>query len=111
MTHFAEKQALSRHDIENPGRVYGNNAFQPQKSMLVAPIFLKSYAKVFKELGLVNAPTDELMAWYQSYLEARASPEWEDDETRLQDSPRNSKIKTLKEEAPVLRGKADISRL
>ena len=64
MTYFAEKEALSRHDIKNAGGVYGRHPNQPQQAMLVAPIFKKSYLKVFKELGLQNVPTTEFMAWY-----------------------------------------------
>ena len=67
-----------------PGGVYGQNHSQPQRILLVAPIFKKTYAIVFKQLGLENVPTDEFMAWYRAYLEARASPEWESDDRRPQ---------------------------
>ena len=63
MKYFVEKEALTRGDITNPNRAYGDMKFKPMRSLLVAPLFHKRYEEIFKDLGLENAETEELMAW------------------------------------------------
>ena len=120
MKYFVRKTALTRNDLSNEARAYGEYRNRPQRAVLVAPIFPKTYKRIFKELGMQNIPTAELAAWFMAYLEARTDPEWGDDEVRLQvlndfeqlsNSPKDKRIKLLQEEAPKLRGKSDIQKM
>ena len=117
---FVKKESLTRDDIDNPARAYGDFKMRPQMSMLVAPIFPKKYEEVFLDLGLENVPTLELMGWYMAYRESSMDPEWESDDIRLQicngytqleNSPKFAQIKGMKEDAPTLKGKCELAKL
>ena len=118
---FVDATALGRSDLENPAMLHGRRAFLPQKQMLIAPLFKIAYIKVFNIMGLKNVPNEELLVWYRAWQELRESPEMDDEGTQmlqvtnsyaqLTNSPKFAKAKSLKEEAPPLRGKRDISQL
>ena len=113
MSYFVQKEALTRGDIGNPNRAYGDKKFKPMRSLLVAPLFEKKYEEIFKELGLKDAANDELMDWYRGWQEARKDGEWESDDISLQVSNgynqlidgKQSTVQNLMLGAPQLKGK------
>ena len=113
MAYFVQKEALTRGDIGNPNRAYGDKKFKPMRSLLVAPLFENKYEEIFKELGLKDAANDELMDWYRGWQEARKDGEWESDEISLQVSNgynqlidgKQQTVQNLMLGAPQLKGK------
>ena len=113
MDYFVEKQALTRGDIPNPNRAYGDMRFKPMRNQLVAPLFEKRYVEIFKDLGIEKTPTEELVGWYRAWREARKDGEWESDDIRLQISNgydqlmeiKNNSIQSLMQAAPQIKSK------
>ena len=119
MKFFVEKTALTRSDINNPNRAYGNSRFKPMRTLLVAPLFEKKYEQIFIDLGLEDAANEELMAWYRGWQEARKDGEWEGDEIGLQVSNgyeqlielKHSSLQTLMNSAPPLKSRRALNRI
>ena len=89
------------------------------RSLLVAPLFENKYEEIFTDLGLENAATEELMAWFRGWQGAKKDGEWESDDIRLQISngydqlmeSKLSQTKTLMENAPQLKEKKRFKKL
>ena len=119
LKYFVEKKALTRSDIANPNRAYGDGRFKPMRTLLVAPLFETKYENIFKRLGLVNAANNELMAWYRAWQDARKDGEWENDDVGLQVSNgydqlieiKHSPLQSLMNGAPPLKSKRVLSKL
>ena len=119
LQYFVKKEALTRGDIPNPNRAYGKKKTKPMRCLLVAPLFEVRYKEIFKDLGLENAATEELMAWYHGWQEAKKDGEWERDDIRLQisngyDQLMESKfgqVKNLMEAAPQLKSKRSLKNM